>query len=68
MNNDVTPLKRAGWSWIYNSAVDHYFVDGRSLCGKWMCFGSDFIEKPKKTCAACARKPYKLKAERNNAV
>ena len=25
-----------GWSWLRNSEKWHYFVGGRSLCGKWM--------------------------------
>lgn len=28
-----------GWAWPVNSRKAHYFVDGRSLCGKWMYLG-----------------------------
>jgi len=24
-----------GWGWLTNSRKWHYFVDGKSLCGKW---------------------------------
>ncbi|MCX9083198.1 MAG: hypothetical protein OIN87_00165 [Candidatus Methanoperedens sp.] len=30
---------RKGWGFPLNSKKAHYFVDGRSLCGKWMFFG-----------------------------
>jgi hypothetical protein len=26
---------KEGWNWLVNSAKEHYFVKGRSLCGKW---------------------------------
>lgn len=27
-----------GWTWLVNATKWHYFVDGRSLCGRWMTF------------------------------
>lgn len=29
-----------GWNWIYNSPKWHYFVDGKSLCKRWMLFST----------------------------
>lgn len=28
-----------GWGWPESSRKAHYFVDGRSLCGKWLFSG-----------------------------
>ena len=32
---------KEGWTWLINSRKDHYFRDGKSLCGKWMVLGSN---------------------------
>lgn len=33
-----------GWTWLTNSRKWHYFVEGRSLCSKWMLFGNPTLE------------------------
>ncbi|RLI41370.1 hypothetical protein DRO59_07110 [Candidatus Bathyarchaeota archaeon] len=30
---------KEGWGFPLNSRKAHYFVNGRSLCGKWLFFG-----------------------------
>lgn len=27
-----------GWNWLYNTPKWHYFVDGTSLCKRWLLF------------------------------
>ena len=27
---------REGWGWLSNAAKWHYFVGGKSLCGRWL--------------------------------
>jgi hypothetical protein len=55
--------KSEGWAFLWNSKKWHYFRDGRSLCGRWMCFSYDVDEKEKidspDNCAACKRKRLK---------
>lgn len=49
-------LKR-GWGFPANSKRAHYFVEGRSLCMKWIFMGQlydDNHESPD-NCAACKR-------------
>jgi len=51
-----------GWAWPLNSRKAHYFEEGRSLCGRWMFFGSQdqpegLGEQPgKDDCVVCWRK------------
>lgn len=55
-----------GWGSLSNAASAHYFRGGRSLCGRWMTFGSPRWEsnqsrgpEPKRgsgTCLGCWRK------------
>lgn len=28
-----------GWKYLFNADKQHYFTEGRSLCGRWMTFG-----------------------------
>lgn len=54
--------KDQGWAWPGNARKAHYFVDGRSLCGRWMFFGAQ--EQPQAMslnpgpddCVSCWRK------------
>lgn len=32
-------VKDSGWAWPLNARKAHFFVDGRSLCGRWLFFG-----------------------------
>ncbi len=51
---------KEGWTWLINSKKEHYFRDGKSLCGKWACLGNDFTEYPDGTpCATCLKKRKK---------
>ena len=47
-----------GWFWPGGSRKAHYFVHGRSLCGKWGFPGElePYGEFSSDDCAACARK------------
>jgi hypothetical protein len=51
-----------GWGWPGASRKSHYFVEGRSLCMKWMFFGSltsnqEMGQKPgPDDCVTCWRK------------
>jgi hypothetical protein len=57
--------KCEGWYCLSNAPKWHYFVDGRSLCGKWMTFENDpnAFEQGKNdlpsNCAACRKKLLK---------
>lgn len=55
---------KEGWTWLFNSRKDHYFRDGKSLCGKWGLLNCAGLEKslPKKACAACKKKLEKEEA------
>jgi hypothetical protein len=49
---------RAGWVNLMGTAVLHYVVGAKSLCNKWMYFGSSFMpigscEHLAKTCKGC---------------
>jgi hypothetical protein len=35
----MTKADKTGWAWPFNSRKAHYYVDGKSLCGKWTLFG-----------------------------
>jgi hypothetical protein len=56
------PKDEVGWGWPANSVKAHYFVQGVSLCRKWMFFGHvennnhDSVDN----CAACKRARDKL--------
>lgn len=54
-----------GWGFPANSRKAHYFVDGRSLCGKWMYFGSleDSNDNSSDNCTACKKAVQKLRAK-----
>lgn len=57
---------KEGWTWLINSRKDHYFRDCKSLCGKWMIFGSNSLEKgmSNNACATCKKKLEKEKLEK----
>jgi len=56
----VVGTARRGWGWPQLSKKPHYFVDGQSLCGRWMFFGEvsdkDASEKGPDDCAQCRRR------------
>lgn len=52
-------MENAGWGYLDNARKAHYFVQGRSLCRKWLFLGfvvgRDDIGDPD-NCKACERK------------
>ena len=66
MNTNASQKTRTeGWSWLFNSRRDHYFVNGVSLCGKWAILGGgDCQDTSDSPCAACLKK---LKARKEKA-
>lgn len=58
-----------GWGSLLNARSAHYFRDGKSICGRWACFGSprwerkqELGERPRRndgTCVACWKKREK---------
>ena len=57
---------KEGWTWLHNSKKWHYFVDGRSLCGRWMLFSNPGLEQGNDdspdNCKACSKKLITRKA------
>jgi len=47
-----------------NASKWHYFVESRSLCGRWMCFGTELSDEAHdspdncKACVKMLRKKY----------
>ena len=62
-------MAKEGWNWLWNARKEHYFRNGRSLCGRWLCLGSDLLpDEPvnSKLCRTCQRKRQKeLEKEKN---
>ncbi len=58
MSKKVT---KEGWGWPSNARKAHYFVDNRSLCGRWLFFGEleNFNHESSFNCLACRRKHKK---------
>lgn len=57
---------KEGWNWLSNATKWHYFVEGRSLCRRWMCFGTDLKEDTGESpddCAACRKALTKRKGK-----
>ncbi len=55
-----------GWGFPAKSRKAHYFVDGISLCGKWMFFGEleQGNDNSPDNCATCKKKLLKRKGEK----
>jgi hypothetical protein len=55
-----SPKAPEGWKVLLNSKKDHYFREGRSLCGRWATFGNEFDPHTgafaKNDCAGCVKK------------
>lgn len=57
-----------GWIKLINAKQWHYFVDSRSLCGRWMYLGADINLEPddgKEHPSDCKMCSKKLKKRRN---
>lgn len=55
-----------GWGWIKNSPKWHYFIDGRSLCGRWAYFDRELEQENDESpdnCTACKKALAKRKAK-----
>ena len=55
----MTEQLKEGWTYLWNSPKWHYFRDGKSLCGRWMCLGSEFEagnETSPDNCVTCMKK------------
>ena len=52
---------KKGWNWLINSRKQHYFVEGRSLCGRWLCLGNDYTDDPDPRYDCCKGCEKKLK-------
>jgi hypothetical protein len=58
-------MSKEGWAYLLNAKNEHYFVDGRSLCRKWLGLGLDYdrtMGQPE--CKACRRALDKREAKK----
>ncbi len=57
--------EKEGWGFPLNSRKAHYFVDSRSLCGKWMFFGNleQGNDESPDNCTACKKALHKRRAK-----
>lgn len=55
------PVK--GWGFPPSSRKAHYFIDGRSLCSKWLFFGDleDSNDNSPDNCTRCKKAVKKLR-------
>lgn len=53
-------MTKEGWGLLINSKKWHYFVNGRSLCGRWLCLSLGDLERGNNSspdnCKACQKK------------
>lgn len=58
--------QREGWGWVHQSPKWHYFVNGRSLCSRWLGLGLGELEQGKDdspdNCTACKKALQRRKA------
>ncbi len=45
-----------GWVVLSNATLEHYVVDGRSLCGRWGYFGTTFYPTTRGGCEQCKKR------------
>lgn len=52
-----------GWGWPSLAKKAHYFIDGTSICGRWMYMGTinDTETSGPDDCAECKRRWTKMK-------
>lgn len=57
--------KEEGWTWLVNSRKWHYFINGRSLCGKFLLLVVPELEQGNDdspdNCVICRRELEKRK-------
>ena len=58
-------VEKEGWGFPSNSRKAHYFVDKRSLCGKWLFFGEleQGNDDSSDNCTACKKALQKRRAK-----
>jgi len=58
-------MDNRGWRWPPRARKAHYFVDGRSLCGRWGYGGTalDNYHDSPHNCVVCKRRREKLVKE-----
>jgi hypothetical protein len=49
-----------GWANLGKSAQRHYFVNGRSLCGRWRLFSDVETRDAGEWCKTCRVKAWKV--------
>jgi hypothetical protein len=57
-------MSKEGWAYLLNAKNEHYFVDGRSLCRKWLGLSLDYdrtMGQPE--CKACRKALDKREAK-----
>ena len=58
-------MSKQGWTWLGISRKWHYFVDGESLCGKYMLLGSPELKNDNDdspdNCKVCRKALEKLR-------
>lgn len=51
-----------GWKWLYETNKNHYFVDGKSLCKRWLTMGVTFNRfEDQEDCKSCQKNLEKRK-------
>lgn len=62
---------KEGWTWLHNATKWHYFVDGKSLCGKWALWKDGELEQGNdnspSNCLTCWRKLQRRKEKGDKA-
>jgi hypothetical protein len=53
-----------GWKSIQGARKDHYFIDGRALCGKHATRTGGFWVNSRNRCKTCDKKLADLRAKR----
>ena len=60
--------EKEGWTWLFNAYKQHYFVDKKSLCGKWAILLDNELEigndESPDNCLECRRKLKKRKEKK----
>ena len=60
-------MSKEGWNWLFNAKKEHYFRNGRSLCGRWLCLGGKYSPEPpsdkEAICTTCLKKREKEKGK-----
>ena len=62
---DKIEKPKEGWNYLINATKWHYFRESKSLCGKWMCLGSEFEQGNDNSSDNCKQCMTKLSKEKN---